>query len=276
MGVQGRRYQLTQHKTGKLLDQLMGLRFSVGAISQAPGKVAAALKVPVAQTVDSLGQAKALWMDETHHPRKGAGNWVWAAVQPLLAVFAIDPSRARYLLHDLIGTQPSAVVTTDRYASYAFLDPEQRQICWAHLLRDFNRIGQRAGLAGPIGLIGPIGRRLHALGYGMFRLRDKGQLTGRTSAGPIAARSFTTNTALVPTNNAADQALRSSVLKRKLSGPTRSLRGDQFLSRGFTVHETCLHQGVDRWNYLHKAVVAWIEKTVPPSLLPPPRAVPTG
>ena len=84
--------------------------------------MAAALKVPVAQAVDSLGQAKALWMDETHYPREGAGNWVWAAVQPLLAVLAIYPSRARYVIADLIGTQPSAVVTTDRYASYAFLD----------------------------------------------------------------------------------------------------------------------------------------------------------
>ena len=59
-------------------------------------------------------------------------------MQPLLAVFVIYPSRARYVIHDLIGTQPSAVVTTDRYASFAFLDVEQRQICWAHLLRDFN------------------------------------------------------------------------------------------------------------------------------------------
>ena len=63
-------YHLTQRKTRNLLDQLMGLKFSVGAISQVHGKVAAALKVPVAQAVDSLGQAKALWMDETHYPRQ--------------------------------------------------------------------------------------------------------------------------------------------------------------------------------------------------------------
>ena len=51
---------------------------------------------------------------------------------------------------------------------------------------------------------------------------------------------FTTNPALSPTNNAAEQALRSIVLKRKISGPTRSLRGDHFVARGFSVHETCL------------------------------------
>ena len=36
-----------------------------------------------------MRQAEALWMDETHYPREGISNWVWAAVQPLLAVFAI-------------------------------------------------------------------------------------------------------------------------------------------------------------------------------------------
>ena len=72
---------------------------------------------------------------------------------------------------------------------------------------------------------------------------------------------------------------RSIVLKRKISGPTRSLRGDQFLARGFSVHETCLRQGVDLWNFMHKAVHAFIANTAPPSLLPRsgrPGAVPTG
>ena len=101
VGVLGTRYHLTQRKIRNLLDQMMGLRFSVGAISQAHAKVAGALKVPVAQAVDSLCDGKALWMDETHYRREGLGsNWVRAAVQPLLAVFAIYPSRARYVILD--------------------------------------------------------------------------------------------------------------------------------------------------------------------------------
>lgn len=304
VGVLGTRYHLTQRKIRNLLDQLMGLSFSVGAISQAHGKVARALKTPVAEAVASMRSADALWMDETHYPREGIKNWVWAAVQPLLAVFAIYPSRARYVILDFIGEKCTAALTTDRYAGYAFIDTERRQICWAHLLRDFNRIGQRQGLAGQIG------RRLLGLGLVMFRKRDKGQLSGQTldglqrriretlERGEQQARcsrtantcanilklwpalwAFTTNDKLVPTNNAAEQALRSIVLKRKISGPTRSLRGDQFLARGFTVHETCLRQGVDLWDFMHKAVHAFIANTAPPSLLPrtgSPVAAPTG
>ena len=301
VGVLGTRYHLTQRKIRNLLDQLMGLDFSVGAISQAHGKVADALKMPVAEATSSLRGAAALWMDETHYPREGVANWVWAAVQPKLAVFAIYPTRARYVIPDLIGADCSAAVTTDRYAAYAFIDPERRQVCWAHLLRDFNRIAQRQGHAGRIG------RRLQALGWVMFRRREQGRLHGQgleglqrrvraaleqgaqqtqcsrtanTCANVLALWpalwSFTTNPVLQPTNNAAEQALRSLVLKRKISGPTRSRRGDRFLAHGFSVHETCLRQGRDLWHFMHQAVLSFIDKTAPPSMLPAPLAPPVA
>lgn len=208
------------------------------------------------------------------------------------------------MILDFIGERCTAAVTTDRYAGYAFIDADRRQVCWAHLLRDFNRIGQRQGLAGQIG------RRLLGLGLVMLRKRDKGLLSGavldglqrrllaalrrgvqqdrcsrtsNTCANIVklwpALWTFTTNDALVPTNNAAEQALRSLVLKRKISGPTRSSRGDQLLARGYTVHETWLRQGVDLWDFMHKAVHALIAKTAPPSLMPratPLAVVPTG
>ena len=304
VGVLGTRYHLTQRKIRNLLDQLMGLSFSVGAISQAHGKVAAALKTPVAEAAASLGRAPALWMDETHYPREGVANWVWAAVQPLLAVFAIYPSRARYVIQDILGPDCAAVLTTDRYAAYAYIDVERRQICWAHLLRDLNRIGQRHGLPGQIG------RRLLGLGLVMFRWRERGLLAGHRLQGlqrriqaalqrgsqqlhctrtantcnnilklwPALWR-FTVNPLVAPTNNAAEQALRSIVLKRKISGPTRSRRGDQFLSRGFSVHESCLRQGRDLWDFMHAAVHAFIANSAPPSLMPAAPALvpaPTG
>jgi transposase len=207
--------------------------------------VAVALKTPVAEAAASLRSADALWMDETHYPREGIGNWVWAAVQPLLAVFAIYPSRARYVILDFIGDKCTAAVTSDRYAGYAFIDAERRQVCWAHLLRDFNRIGQRSGLAGQIG------RRLLGLGLVMFRKRDKGQLGGARSTAcsvesawrcnaarnrPAARRTANTcanilklcgrrcgpsrpTTTLVPTNNAASRRCAASCSSARSPGP---------------------------------------------------------
>ena len=280
----------------------MGFNFSIGAISQAHGKVAAALKAPVAAAATTLVNAPVLHVDETRYPREGSANWVWGVIQPKLAVFSILPSRARYVIVDLIGQAPTGVVVSYRYAAYVHIDAGRRQVCWAHLLRDFTRIAQRAGVAGRIG------RRLLGLGCVMFRWRERGKTTAEQFE-PITRRlrraldqgvaqvlckrtantcanvlklwpalwGFIAHPGVEPTNNAAEQALRSIVLKRKISGPTRSLRGDQFLSRGFSVHETCLRQGVDLWKFMHEAVFASIANTTSPSLLPRPlAAVPTG
>jgi hypothetical protein len=79
--------------------------------------------------------------------------------------FRIDPSRAQLAAKLLLGERPSFVTVSDRYAGYNHLPIEQRQVCWAHLLRDFERIAGRAGLGGRVG------QRL--LGYGclLFRWR---------------------------------------------------------------------------------------------------------
>ena len=47
IGTLGTRYHLTQGKVRDLLAQLLGVDFSIGAISQAHGKVTAALAAPV-------------------------------------------------------------------------------------------------------------------------------------------------------------------------------------------------------------------------------------
>jgi len=240
-------------------------------------------------------------IDETRYPREGSGNWVWGAIQPKLAVFELLPSRARYVIDDLIGKTPQAVVISDRYAGYAHLDAQRRQVCWAHLVRDFTRIADRAGQPGAIG------RRLLGLALLMFRWRERGKSdagqfeplqrrlrlalqagaaqtccarTARTYANVLgiwpALWGFLAHPGVEPTNNAAEQALRAIVLKRKISGPTRSRRGDEFIARGFSALESCRRQGRDLWGYLHGAVTAWIDQTAPPSLVPKPIAVPTG
>ena len=292
IGTLGTHYHLTQFKIRDLLARLMGVDFSVGAISQAHGKVAQALQAPLLEVAGYVAQAPVKQLDETSYPREGGGNWAWAVVTPKVVWYSLLPSRARYVATDLIGAKPSGIVVCDRYAVYDFVDPKQRQICWAHLLRDMTRISERAGLAGQIG------RGLLGTGYLLFRWRAQDRSTAQFD--PLRRRvkrlllqgtaqtqctrtantcanllklepalwTFLADTAVPPTNNSSEQAIRALVLKRKISGPTRSRRGDEFIARGFSAHETCRRQGRDLWDYLHSAVVAWIDKTLPPSLLP--------
>ena len=149
--------------------------------------------------------------------------------------------RARYAAVSLLGEQPGGKLVSDRYAVYDYVDVQQRQICWAHLLRDFARIGQRAGLAGRIG------RGLLGAGHVLFRWRQADrpaaafepvqrrirraleQGAGQTLCRRTAATcerllnawtslwTFLRRPDVAPTNNDAERALRPIVLKRKIS-----------------------------------------------------------
>ena len=298
VGVLGTRYHLTQGKIRDLLAETLGVDFSIGAISQAHGKVAQALAAPVREAAATLTSATVVHMDETRYPREGAGNWVWTVVQPELAVFGLLPSRARYVIHGLIGQEPRAVVVSDRYAAYAHIPAEQRQLCWAHLLRDFARIAERQGTPGRIGA------KLLGAGYVLFRWHDAGRpakafepvqrrirraleqgaeqtLCRRTAAtcehllkSWTSLWTFLRRPDVAPTNNDAERALRPIVLKRKISGPTRSRRGDDFIARGYSVVESCRRQGRDALDYMYQAVSAWLHGTAAPSLLP--QGAPSG
>jgi transposase len=165
-------------------------------------------------------------------------------------------------------------------------------VCWAHLIRDFTRISQRCGQAGRIGA------GLLGVGMLLFRWRHQGKSaaqfqplqrrlqrllrqgteqvqcsrTAKTCANLVGLQpalwTFLSDAAVPPTNNEAERSLRALVLKRKISGSTRSRRGDDFLTRGFSVYETCRRQGRDLWDYMHHSVVAWVDDTPALSILP--------
>ena len=53
-------------------------------------------------------------MDDARQPREGAANWVWAAMQPKLAVFTTLLSHPHCAIHRLIGTAPQGIAVSDR------------------------------------------------------------------------------------------------------------------------------------------------------------------
>ena len=162
IGTLGTHYHLTQFKIRDLLARLMGVDFSVGAISQAHGKVAQALKAPMLEVAAHVAQAPVKQLDETSYPREGAGNWAWAVVTPKVVLYSLLPSRARYVATNLIGAKPSGIVVSDRYAVYDFVDPKQRlRLLVARAAR--RHTYQRASRPGRAGRPRPARRRIFAL-----------------------------------------------------------------------------------------------------------------
>ena len=69
-----------------------------------------------------------------------------------------------------------------------------------------------------------------------------------------------------PTNNLVERAIRSLVLRRKISYVTCSKRGIHFVERMFSVAQTCRLQARSVYDLMTHTLVAWFHQRAGPSL----------
>src|SRR5204863_7261672 len=67
----------------------------------------------------------------------GDRRTLWGALTRTTAVFRIAAGRHASEAQIMLGERYGGIVCSDRYPGYDYLDPARRQLCWAHLLRDF-------------------------------------------------------------------------------------------------------------------------------------------
>jgi hypothetical protein len=159
VGLLGSGFHLTHRKVQGLLDQLLGIEISTGAINAIRCRLSAALAAPVAQATETIRQQPVAHLDETGGPIGNAdGNnpakrrgWLWVMNTPLLTVFEQGLSRSAAAARQLLGHGFAGIVVSDRFSAYGWLPLAQRQICWAHLRRDLTAIAERHGASGEIG-----------------------------------------------------------------------------------------------------------------------------
>jgi transposase len=190
-------------------------------------------------------------------------------------------------------------IGTDRYAGYHWIDPRQRQLCWAHLKREFIAWSERAGETARIGhAFLAVEKQLFTLWYrvregtlpwadfqvamlpliahvstllqeGIAGADAKTQGTCRNLLKLEAALwTFVWETGVEPTNNCAERPLRRAVLWRRRSFGTQSETGSQFVERILTAVTTLRQQRRDVLDYLTAACTAAVRKDPAPSLLP--------
>src|SRR5207253_8809239 len=112
---------------------------------------AAALAAPVAELEQAVQQAPAAHADETSWREAGQRCWLWVVVTAVATVFTIAPSRGRGGIQGLLGAAFAGYLITDRWSAYTWVDPARRQVCWAHLKRDFQKLVDYGGPGRAIG-----------------------------------------------------------------------------------------------------------------------------
>jgi hypothetical protein len=239
----------------------------------------------------------------------GKRGWQWVMVTPVVTVFLQGLSRSAAAAIELLGSAFDGIVVSDRFSAYNHLPVMQSQLCWAHLIRDLIAIAERQGVSGEIGLellalhqqlfaqwhqwkdgaidwptlqlnCRPIrqhfeGTLQRAVDLGFARKeRTPWAQTVRTCQQLLQRKealwTFLEIHGVEPTNNAAERALRQSVIQRKISLGVQSSSGAVCRSRLLTVSTTLRQQGRDTWQFLEQAWIAHHRGGVMPSLLPDP------
>lgn len=292
------RCHLSKRAVEEVAETAFGAPVALGTVSRLEGEVSAALAAAHAEAAEAVRRAAVKHVDETGWKKAGRTCWLWAAVTRTAALFVVHAGRGAAGLRALLGEAFAGILCTDRWAVYERLPVGRRQLCWAHLKRDFQAMVDRGGAGAAVGseLLALTGvlfgwwykvrdgtrtrrwlRRLVAeIRPDVALLLRRGAACGcaRTAAtcrGLLewepALYTFASHEGVEPTNNRAERALRPAVLWRKRSFGCHSEDGCRFAERLLTVVQTLRLQGRDVLDYLQAALTAHRNGLPAPKLL---------
>ena len=154
------RARVTRREARDIAVALFGekARVSLGTVSAMEARTSKALESAYEQALGAIQQADFVHCDETSWREGSKLAWLWGAVTPKLKVFRIDGRRNREAFRKLLFAF-DGILITDRWSVYRAHDTQMRQLCWAHLLRNFRELHMRGGKAKSLGRCGPEGRQ---------------------------------------------------------------------------------------------------------------------
>lgn len=283
----------------EIVETIFNVPIALGTIANLEQEVSAALAAPHEEAKQAVQQADIKFADETSWKKWGKLCWLWAAATATTVVFVIHAKRSAVGLAAILGDEIFGIVHSDRWNVYLQVPAERRQLCWAHLKRDFQKVVDNGG---PSEKVGRQGLRLVKEVFAAWHAFQEGKVTREQLGVLLAPLERRLNKALIegalgddarvaafcenllklepalwtfvkqagvePTNNYMERLLRRAVLWRRRSFGCNSESGCRFVERILTVVQTCRLQGRNVLEYLHRAVQAHRTGLPCPQLLP--------
>ena len=200
------------------------------------------------------------------------------------SLIKIEKSRGMKALENSVFGVGDSIIVTDRYAAYNYFEESNRQICWAHLARDFERFANSANQSVKV-----VGEYLKQVACEIFALK-KALQDGKINVAIFSRRArklrsrtwnylkdltrekeavhasrvaknimksenmmwkFLEDPLNIPlTNNHAERQIRHYVTYRKNSYFSQSDRGDRFLERTISLYLTWNQQSQNPYKNL--------------------------
>ena len=278
--------------------ELFGVELCTGSIDTIVQRLGAALAAPHTRLQEQIRSASAVHIDETGWRLAGGKRTLWGALTTTVAVFRIAPDRHQREAKALLGEHFEGIACSDRWWAYDYLEPAKRQLCWAHLVRDFTahsdgmaaqKVFGETGLALAARLfqawdayrregartrlieqVEPLKHELRAL------LEQAARKSTTTKYQRLFAKNllkrwpalwtFSESDGVEPTNNHAERGLRGAVIYRKLSLGSQSEQGERTIERLLSASLTCRLQQRSLFAYLTAVLNASIRGDPIPQL----------
>jgi transposase len=260
---------------------------ALGTITNLEQEMSAALAAAHQEAVEAIRQAPVKYVDETGWKQAGRKRWLWVAATTTVAVFLIDVFRNITALRKLIGPTLRGILCSDRWRAYDYVELLQRQVCWAHLKRNWEKMLERGGKAKIVaesclkvqkcvfelwhlfrgggcsraqlddGMAPLMLELLEVLHVGL-RCRDgkTKRFCCRLLAIYPALWTFVVVEDVEPTNNHVERVQRRAVLWRRRSFGCHSAAGCRFVERILTVVQTLRLQRRSVLQFLYEAISA--------------------
>jgi len=295
----GGSYRLSKRLIESIIADVYGIDISLGSVAKLEQEMAAALAPAHEEAATYVHKAQVVNADETGWTEARKKAWLWVAVAVHVAVFLIRCNRNAKAARELVGESFRGILGADRFSAYAWVDRSRRQLCWAHLKRDFTSFADHGLLEGGISdnLLVEMRRMMrwwHRVRDGTLSREDfqKKMRAVRRTVGELlrlgqrcgvpkvagmcreilalepALWTFVDEPGVEPTNNSAERALRRAVIWRKVSFGTDSERGSRFVERILTTVTTLRMQRRNVLDFLAETMAAHRRGRPMPSLLP--------
>ncbi len=237
-------------KTASYLETSHAFTVTPAALNEIIRRVAEAANKEYGEMKIRIRKAAKIYIDETSFSVLGKNQWLWVFRTENDILFVIRPSRGNNVLEEILGKNYSGTIICDCWRAYNYLEFASIQRCWAHLMRKSKELLSVAGV------------HMHEKLKELFEEIKDYNLSSHTAEERLIKYEEMTNKlkeiieyyskypelihvvkyinfnlgnwftcikieGIEPTNNFAEQAIRESIMVRKIIGAFRSEIGKE-------------------------------------------------
>jgi transposase len=260
-------HPLSYARVQTILRDLTGMQLGIGTLVNIVKRGQATLQQGADAIRQCIRQAAVVGSDETGIRVDGHNQWQWVFQTPQWAYYSIRPSRATQVLMDVMGDAQPQVWVSDAYSAQMNHPAQHYQLCLAHQLRDLQYLIDAEDCVWATQIQALFRRAIHlhnvrdtlskrrfdlfaqACAWKLNKLlareppsEDSQRLWRRFHKHRSALLLFLERTDVPPTNNASEQALRNSVIYRKVTGGFRTTWGAALYANLLSILESARRQ----------------------------------